>query len=268
MIHSLLLSLRPLARTLIHITQGYRALSLFLELVRSFDPVLASRLHTEAEVKPFTVSPLGGKLERTGDKLAVLPDETYSLRLTLLDEHLLGDAIYSLLKLPQGLRLNLDKAAFSLVAVAATPMDSPEAAFTRYSDIAGKANDSRRLTLNFLSPVAFRSKGKRNVVFPEAGLVFGSLLTKWNAFSAVKFEDSIKDTFPECIVPSQYRLETRILDFVTYKEIGFEGVCSYTINSGVNKEAVRQINALADFAFYSGVGAKTTMGMGQTRRIV
>ncbi|MBM4027556.1 MAG: CRISPR system precrRNA processing endoribonuclease RAMP protein Cas6, partial [Planctomycetes bacterium] len=30
---------------------------------------------------------------------------------------------------------------------------------------------------------------------------------------------------------------------------------------------VRTLNLLADFAFYSGVGTKTTMGMGQARRV-
>jgi len=29
-----------------------------------------------------------------------------------------------------------------------------------------------------------------------------------------------------------------------------------------------QLNTLADFAFYTGVGMKTALGMGQTRRIV
>jgi CRISPR/Cas system endoribonuclease Cas6 (RAMP superfamily) len=29
---------------------------------------------------------------------------------------------------------------------------------------------------------------------------------------------------------------------------------------------VRTLNLLADFAFYSGIGSKTTMGMGQARR--
>jgi CRISPR-associated endoribonuclease Cas6 len=37
------------------------------------------------------------------------------------------------------------------------------------------------------------------------------------------------------------------------------------MNSDVDK--LKALNALADFAFYCGTGAKTTMGMGQTRRI-
>jgi CRISPR-associated endoribonuclease Cas6 len=35
-----------------------------------------------------------------------------------------------------------------------------------------------------------------------------------------------------------------------------------------NEAARCQLNTLADFAFYAGVGIKTTMGMGQTRRVV
>ena len=34
-----------------------------------------------------------------------------------------------------------------------------------------------------------------------------------------------------------------------------------------NTALVKQLNMLANFAFYAGVGQKTTMGMGQARRL-
>jgi hypothetical protein len=33
------------------------------------------------------------------------------------------------------------------------------------------------------------------------------------------------------------------------------------------EEMLKQVNLLADFAFYAGTGLKATMGMGQTRRL-
>jgi CRISPR-associated endoribonuclease Cas6 len=66
---------------------------------------------------------------------------------------------------------------------------------------------------------------------------------------------------------SGYRLKTGLLDFGTYRELGFQGDVSYEIDARAPDELVKTIQALGDFAFFSGVGAKTTMGMGQARRM-
>lgn len=66
---------------------------------------------------------------------------------------------------------------------------------------------------------------------------------------------------------SRYKLQTRILHFINYQEVGFEGECSFEITDDTDEERLKWLNTLADFAFYCGTGAKTTMGMGQTRRI-
>ena len=58
-----------------------------------------------------------------------------------------------------------------------------------------------------------------------------------------------------------------MINFGNYQETGFTGQCSFILSDVLSMEQVQHINALADFAVYSGVGAKTTMGMGQTRRI-
>ena len=69
---------------------------------------------------------------------------------------------------------------------------------------------------------------------------------------------------------------SRMLDFGKHKAIGFVGSCAYQFflehqsysNDKDNTEMLRLANLLADFAFYCGTGYKTTMGMGQTRRIL
>jgi CRISPR-associated endoribonuclease Cas6 len=66
---------------------------------------------------------------------------------------------------------------------------------------------------------------------------------------------------------TRYRLESKIWDFGSYQEVGFTGVCRFEIEKNVSNDKVVILNALADFAQFCGTGAKTTMGMGQTRRI-
>ena len=51
------------------------------------------------------------------------------------------------------------------------------------------------------------------------------------------------------------------------KFIGVVGEISYRILGDIEPIQIKQINALADFALYAGIGRKTTMGMGMLRRI-
>lgn len=41
---------------------------------------------------------------------------------------------------------------------------------------------------------------------------------------------------------------------------------TYKIIGEVEPEVIKQVNAIADFALYAGVGRKTPMGMGMVRR--
>jgi CRISPR-associated endoribonuclease Cas6 len=49
--------------------------------------------------------------------------------------------------------------------------------------------------------------------------------------------------------------------------IGCVGQVTFQILGHVEPQTIQQINALADYALYAGVGRKTTMGMGMTRRL-
>jgi CRISPR-associated endoribonuclease Cas6 len=45
------------------------------------------------------------------------------------------------------------------------------------------------------------------------------------------------------------------------------GEISYRLMGDVEPLQIKQINALADFALYAGIGRKTPMGMGMVRRL-
>ena len=49
--------------------------------------------------------------------------------------------------------------------------------------------------------------------------------------------------------------------------VGCVGKVTYQILGNVDAIALKQLNALADFALYAGVGRKTPMGMGITKRV-
>jgi CRISPR-associated endoribonuclease Cas6 len=136
---------------------------------------------------------------------------------------------------------------------------------TNFKEVANQAEPHNQISLRFLSPTSFRSRGEQKV-FPEPESVFSSLLRKWNAFSNIKFPKELEEEFSKIRV-TRYSTRTELVEFSNYKIIGFKGTCSYELPKGISDESKRQINTLADFAFYAGVGYKTTMGMGQTVRI-
>lgn len=136
---------------------------------------------------------------------------------------------------------------------------------TSFKEIDEKSKNTRKIQFSFLSPTSFRSKDTQ-IILPLPELVFGSLFKKWNTFSPVKFPEELKEKFTEIRI-SKYNLKTEMIHFSTYKVKGFKGNVMYELPSGMIQKYKKQLNALADFAFYAGVGYKTTMGLGQTRRI-
>lgn len=247
---------------------GYHLLSFFLHLIEGVHPGLAEWLHRDSAVKPFTLSPL---LPPPGRRqLAMLSiGDNLSFRITLLDEKVFAALADSVWRLSPEAELILGDMRVQCRGLATTPAESPWAGYTTFSQFLKNAGTDTRLRLEFLSPATFRSspKGERNILFPEPPLVFGSLLNRWNAFAGASHKLNLSDVSTGAVRVSGYRLGTRLLDFGSYRELGFIGQATYECNNSLPVEAIRTLNALADFAFYAGTGAKTTMGMGQTRRM-
>jgi CRISPR/Cas system endoribonuclease Cas6 (RAMP superfamily) len=61
-------------------------------------------------------------------------------------------------------------------------------------------------------------------------------------------------------------LETRMLRYRRAPQVGFVGRVCYGLMAE-DSAARAQLDALANLAFYTGVGMKTTQGMGQVRRV-
>lgn len=240
---------------------GRGAHAAFMALVAGQDPVKAQALHVEEGPRPFTVSSF----------LPVPPGQgagVRSVRFTCLEAglcHLLREAVAS----GRAGFLVLDDVSFPVLA---WHLDGGHAwsAATDYQGLAarwflGKTGLPRKLTLEFVSPTTFHSGG-HNLPFPLPGLVFGSLLERWNAISPIPLDPQVRALAEEHLVVSRHRLETHMVPLAGGRQVGFTGVCEFTSLSG-DPYWLAVVNLLADFAFYAGVGAKTTMGLGQCRRV-
>jgi CRISPR-associated endoribonuclease Cas6 len=89
------------------------------------------------------------------------------------------------------------------------------------------------------------------------------LLKRWNKYSNHPFPENLI----EPIFPSYFNIHTEMVKDNRSKLIGSVGSISFQILGDVDAQTIKQINTLADFACFAGVGRKTPMGMGMTRRL-
>ena len=262
---ALMLTLRPTVAACVQASLGRAAHAAILAQIAAADPALAARLHSENSIKPLTVSNIMGLAGR-GGRAQVTPAETYGLRVTLL-----CDTIEALARdwTAEALgTLTLDSVAWRVEDLSADAAVHPWAGRASYESLVAAAlhrsgMPPRRWTLEFASPITFR-RGPVNQPLPLPGLVFGSLLDKWNAFAPLPLPSELRETIADLVVSS---FELRSLVTPTKGgalQIGAIGRCGYSAVAP-HSAWLAGIDLLARFAFYSGVGAGTARGFGQTR---
>jgi CRISPR-associated endoribonuclease Cas6 len=249
---------------------GRAAQALFFEALGRADPNLVNEIHNSSGLKPFTVSDLLGHSPSQG----VQPELVYGVRYTALTRpvaEILLKAIEPGGRLGVGTSVRLHQGEFRVEAVALDAAASPWAAVTSYETLSapwllGRATPNPRLGFQLSSPTTFKSQ-ERHVPVPMPAWVFGSLLEKWNAFAPVALPPEARRFAEECLALTRYRLQTRMMPV---KEGGLRagavGTVSFTV---LNKDRywLSVMNLLADFAVFAGIGAGTTMGLGQARRL-
>lgn len=303
---SLVLTLKPLKQASpekpLPIWWGRAAHALMLNVVRQFDPQLAASLHPHSagstpeeeepgspsdgqtgqpQTRPFTVSNLIGPFPQG----RFHPQATYTLRFTAIRQDLamiLASAAQEG-PLTPGQKVELDFYPFEIAAVCRDPDDTSSpgplddsdhhlwAGATTYTDLGadfllGKIVPPRRLTLQLASPVAFKSGGK-HIPLPLPDLVFGSLLERWNTFAPIVFPAEVRRYAAECLAISRFYLSSRSVPVKRGGlRIGGVGQVTFT-TTNYDRYWMSVCTVLAAYAQYAGLGAGTTMGLGQCRLI-
>lgn len=120
---------------------------------------------------------------------------------------------------------------------------------------------SRRSALRFVTATAFKSGG-RYAIFPQKRWLLQSLISRWQiAFPEMPLDDP--DAFlllEDGLHITDYTLHTTRYPLKTVKIPGFLGTITVDSRLAAPMEEVWQL--LLSFAPYSGVGIKTTLGMG------
>jgi CRISPR-associated endoribonuclease Cas6 len=127
-----------------------------------------------------------------------------------------------------------------------------------FNQLAQLQAEKSTVTLEFLSPTSFKQE-QHIQPFPLPHNVFGSLLKRWNTFAPEAL------AFPKIQWNgwvAAYDLKTKAIRMEGGPQIGSVGWVKYHFP---DPEQARIASILAHFAYFAGVGRKTTMGMGQTR---
>lgn len=185
-------------------------------------------------------------------------------RVSLLDEQLFSQLAQLWLNIHPQKPWHLGPADLFISRILGTANpNQPWANFASYGSLYGQASeDETQIDLTFCTPTAFRQQ-KFDTSLPTPEAVFGSLLRRWNQYADCPFEPDILQP----IFPSFFDIQTQIVMEARSKFIGCTGHVTYRIMGDVAPETIKQINTLADFSLYAGVGRKTPMGMGMVRRL-
>ena len=270
--HSLVLNLLPLSPIPPGYLSGRHLHALFLTLVNSVDPDLATYLHDAKSDKAFTLSPLQINNSRFKGEQILQWEHTKPIpkatpcwwRVSLLDDSLFSRLTQLWLNLNPNQPWHLGPADLHITSILATPQSTqPWANSQTYAQLYEQASPSnRQINFAFCTPVAFR-QGKYDTALPTRESVFNSLINRWHQYSGIEIPKSIV----EHLFPSYFDIRTATVADKRSKFIGCIGKINFRILGDVEPTVIKQINTLADFALYSGVGRKTTMGMGMVRRL-
>ncbi len=256
------------------LTQGPLAQAAFLDLVRAADPDLAARLHSDNQRRPYTVSSLHNlpRADERGRHVFRAGHQAW-LRITLLDPALFTTFFQRLFAEGPSLQLRIGGAHFAIESVLGAPGSHPWGGYTSAEAMANQAGSDTRIRMQFASPTAMNrgrqgAAKERIVLLPEPQMVFGSLRSAWNQLVgdeiAFEFERWVEDyVFVREVRSWQtgvYRLKNNSVHPGGFGDVTFEAL-------DPDPNCLHTLNLLADFAFYSGIGSKTTMGMGQARRV-
>lgn len=304
-LYALLLRLRPLQPGTLMPFSGELVHGAFMGWLHSAAPDVALWLHEGDKRRLFTCSGLHFshpiqphlKAERENIHLPLDPQKTYTIRLTLLLGDLFPIFYNALMRFnlaettgsnPPFMRLG--KQLFLLEEIILTNDDpSGWTGFTSLSSMVEKAQQARfgslaAFTLEFASLTTFGRGNNRTgygayqVMLPLPHFVFQSLARRWQDIAPPELAPVIQKERIERylqedgIIIIDYDLKAHHIHFTTHQQRGFVGTCTYQLRGPDEKlsdesplTTRQQMYLLAQLAFYTGVGYKTAMGLGQAR---
>lgn len=276
-LYALVVRLTAEQNSTLRATQGHLAHAAFLQILRQSDPAVAAAIHDMHGRKPFTVSPLMGFGHGKRGRVEIRAGQTGWLRITLLDPLLFQVFVQRFLAGTQAPSFQLDGMTFHITEILSSPGSHPLAGYSSPETLttAWASRDvvdaDRSIALAFRTPTAFSLRNARfrtMMVLPDPVAVFGELAGYWDRLTGSDTQAAIRQAAADSVVVARHDIRTHMYQYRNSKQIGFAGNVEFKLLDREYDDLTRHLNRLADLAFFTGLGLKTTMGMGQVSRTV
>lgn len=220
----------------------------FLDLVRRLDPALAEVLHAPGHrVRPYTLAQLG---KRGG--------EEFILRVGVLAPDLF-ERFWDRWDRRSGAPLRLNNRRLAPVEVHCKGPWAGSLAWSAFAHLP----PAHQVTLIFCTPTTFR-QGDVDLPLPVPRLILSGLLAIWNA-SAPRPIKLDPDLFESHVALGPARVRTTPSWDGRARIWGFVGRAQLRVKATAPQELGQALAVLSHFAFFAGVGRKTTHGFGLVR---
>jgi CRISPR-associated endoribonuclease Cas6 len=270
-LRALVLDLTALDDGLLPVLAGELAHAAFYAIVQSVDPALSQQMHDAQGRSAFALSPLYGYWRSPYDrKVKVNAGQQGWLRISLLDdrvfevfqEHLLHSALPT---------IRLGEVRLAITHVYGAPGSHPWCGFTTLDELRRVHATPTHWALEFASPTAIRwgeadNQARRIEIFPQPRMAVAGLRSRWDKLTGEtwgrEFEEWVERNV---IVGTVRRWQMESFTYQRQRYRGGVGALEYHVLDAGHADNVAQLNRLLHLAFYTGIGYKTTMGLGQVR---
>jgi len=275
----------------IYPNQGYQVYALGLALVQRSNPTLSEALHNTSAITPFVTSGLLPEGELFWRPYSVTKRDQMWVRFVGLR----ADVVAALDAFTANPGECFQIGHHNWLIETIMWDRHAWAGRSNYVQLMTAKRDVRQIDMEFFTPTTFHSTYGMNEPLPIPSRIFTSLHRRWQAIGGGILHEHL-DTFINYYVAlSRQNTQTAIVRLKRNGEIGFTGRAMFTIktsNEKFNKrdagkltddelalrdllqscpeeieKLIYAIGVLSSFAFYSGVGAKTTQGMGMVRML-
>ncbi len=263
MFNSVVIKLKALNTGKLDLFPGQKIHALFLKLIREANELEADKLHEQEHLKGFAVSGILGLANENG--YMVEKNRYYYIKISTFYDRLFKLLAMSTFKKKiLNLSINLEELNFKVINLFFDKRHSKWAGVFNLEEIMGKSNLQDEICMKFYTPTVFKA-GDKKIVKIDPKKMYTGLLKKFNKYSNTKIREDITKKFDKI----EIKKDMTKREFIKLKHGGIKGSVGKVVFkiSTDDQELLETINLLSEFAFYAGVGYKTTMGLGLTSKV-
>lgn len=242
----------------------------FYAAIQAVDPALSERMHEANRRSAFSLSPLYGYWQSPQDgKIRVRAGQPGWLRVCLLEPELFAAFTTHLLTTARP-TVRLGDLHFAITDALGNPASHPWAGYTSLDDLRSLP-PAERWVLEFESPTAISwgkaDNGRRRIEsFPLPRMAVAGLRSRWDRWTSEgwgrDFEEWVERNV---IIERVWEWRTERFAYRRQNYVGGVGKVSWRLLDSSDGERAAHLNRLLHLAFYTGIGYKTTHGLGQVR---